>query len=54
MLGKIRILKTEDEVANASTIRFFPLGITEWLYSIKISSKSRNIFMYSLNLGCFE
>jgi hypothetical protein len=51
MLGKIVILKTEVEVPNASAIIFCPFGITERLYSVKLSSKSRTISLYALNLG---
>ena len=54
LLGNMGILKTKAEVANASTITFCPLGITERLYSMKLSIRPRTIVLYALNLGCFD
>jgi hypothetical protein len=54
LLGKIGILKTEVEVARALAIRFSPLGINDKFYSENSSIISSNIFICSLNIGCFD
>jgi len=48
------ILKTKVEVANASGIWFFPLGIVDRLYYKNSSRRSNTRFMYSLSLGCLD
>jgi hypothetical protein len=52
LFGKMRILKTEDEVANASTILFFSLGIEDRSYSQNPLRRSKVKFLYALSLGC--